>query len=104
VDANRDEEGTVEQRFLDDLARRLSDAMPGGMKDIQRDLEHNLRQALQTVFARMNLVTREEFEVQARVLARTRAKLDALERRVRELEGTLNIEVGDDAAAEADGE
>lgn len=94
----------MEQRFLDDLARRLSEAMPAGMRDIQHDMEHNLRQALQTVFARMNLVTREEFEVQARVLARTRAKLDALERRVRELEGTLKIEVGEDSAAEADGE
>lgn len=51
-----------------------------------KDLEHNLRAMLQQGFAKLDLLTREEFELQAEVLARTRAKLEALEKRVAELE------------------
>lgn len=76
-------------KTLDDLARRLADAMPGGVKNLQSDVEKNLRAHLQAALARLDLVTREEFDVQARVLARTRAKLDALEKQVAALEEQL---------------
>lgn len=69
--------------FLDDLQARLAALMAGTPA---ADLQKNLRALLQQQFARLELVTREEFDVQADVLARARAQLDALERRVAELE------------------
>lgn len=72
--------------MLDDLAKSLADALPKGLRDVQRDVEKNLRTVLSSVFAKMDLVTREEFDVQAAVLARSRAKLEALEKRLAELE------------------
>lgn len=60
--------------------------MPPAAKALQQDLEKNLRAAIQSVFARLDMVTREEFDVQSRVLARTRAKLDELEKQVAALE------------------
>lgn len=72
--------------FIDDLAERLGAALPQGAQDLRRDIEKNMRAVLQNSFNRLELVTREEFEVQAQVLARTRAKLEALEARVAALE------------------
>lgn len=76
----------MDTRQLDDLARKLAAAMPAGVSAFQQDVEKSLRAGLEGVFQRLDLVTREEFEVQAALLARTRAKLEALEERVRELE------------------
>lgn len=76
----------MDTRFIDNLAQRLAGVLPQGARDLQQDLEKNFRAVLQASFARLDLVTREEFEVQARVLARTRAKLEALEKKVAELE------------------
>ena len=73
-------------KILDELARRLSGALPPGMKELQDDLERTLRTAVQSALARLDLVTREEFDVQAQVLARTREKLEALSGRVEALE------------------
>ena len=72
---------------LDDLARQLADAVPGNVKAIGEDLERNFKALLQSAMGRMDLVTREEFDVQVAVLARTREKLEALEARLAELEG-----------------
>ncbi|MGE0383780.1 MAG: accessory factor UbiK family protein [Gammaproteobacteria bacterium] len=72
------------QRF-EAIASRVIAALPGGAA-LGEDLRNNLRAALAGAFARMNLVTQEEFEVQSAVLARTRARLEALEQRVRDLE------------------
>lgn len=71
---------------LEELAHQLADAVPRNVKALGEDLEKNFRTLLQASFERMDLVTREEFDVQAAVLERTRAKLDALERRLTELE------------------
>ena len=71
---------------LDDLARRLAESVPEGVRAAGADLERNFRGLLQSGLSRMELVTREEFDVQAAVLARTREKLELLERRVAELE------------------
>ena len=76
-------------KTLDDLARRLAEAMPSGVKALQSDVEKNLRAQLQSGLARLDLVTREEFDVQAKVLARSRAKVDELQKRVAELEARL---------------
>ena len=76
----------MDTRFIDDLAQRLTRALPQGVRDLQSDLEKNFRAILQSSFAKMDLVTREEFEVQTQVLARTRSKLEALEKRVAEME------------------
>jgi ubiquinone biosynthesis accessory factor UbiK len=74
-------------RFIDDLARRLAGSVPESVAALRRDLEQNLKGVLAGGLARLDLVTREEFDVQTAVLKRTRAKLTALEKRIAELEG-----------------
>jgi BMFP domain-containing protein YqiC len=76
-------------KTFDDLARRLADAVPSGVRELQTDLEKTLRAQLQATLSKLDLVTREEFDVQAKVLARTRARLEELERQVRDLEASL---------------
>ena len=71
---------------IDSLARKLVDALPGGIRSMREDLEQNFRAVLSAGLGKLDLVTREEFEVQQAVLARTREKLEALERRLAELE------------------
>ncbi len=71
---------------LDDLARKLADSIPANLRGLGEDLQRNLKSTLRSGLERMDLVTREEFDVQTRLLERTRAKLDALEARVAELE------------------
>lgn len=75
--------------LLDDLAKQISEAIPPGARNLQQDLEKNLRAGLNSMFAKLNLVTREEYDVQAEVLARTRAKLQKLEEHVAHLEAEL---------------
>ena len=70
----------IDLKNIDDLARRLSDLVPPGMKDARADLEQNFRATLRAGLGRLDLVTREEFEVQRAVLLRTREKVEALER------------------------
>ncbi len=76
----------IDLKHIDDLARRLSDLVPPGLKDARADLEQNFRATLQAGLGRLDLVTREEFEVQRAVLLRTREKLEALERALAALE------------------
>ena len=70
----------IDLKAIDDLARRLSDLVPPGLKDARADIEQNMKSTLQAGLAKLDLVTREEFEVQRAVLLRTREKIDALER------------------------
>lgn len=79
----------IDPKFLDDLATRLANAMPGPLRELQADVEKNVRVVLQSAFARMNLVTREEFDVQSEVLARTRARMTELEQQVTKLEALM---------------
>jgi BMFP domain-containing protein YqiC len=74
-------------RLIDDLARRLAGSVPESVAALRRDLEQNFKGVLSGGLAKLDLVTREEFDVQAAVLKRTRAKLAALEKRLAELEG-----------------
>ncbi|MBN6149887.1 accessory factor UbiK family protein [Xanthomonas sp. AmX2] len=71
---------------LDDLARRLSDLVPPGLRESRDELQNTFKSALQAGLGKLDLVTREEFEVQRAVLLRTREKLDALEQTVAALE------------------
>ena len=73
-------------RLIDDLARRLAGSVPESVMALRRDLEQNFKGVLQSQLAQLDLVTREEFDVQATVLKRTREKLVALEARLAELE------------------
>ena len=73
-------------RLIDDLARRLAGAVPESVMALRRDLEQNFKGVLQSQLAQLDLVTREEFDVQATVLKRTREKLAALEARLAQLE------------------
>ena len=73
-------------RLIDDLARRLAGSVPESVVALRRDLEQNFKGVLQGQLARLELVTREEFDVQAAVLKRTREKLAALEKRLAEIE------------------
>ncbi len=65
---------------LDELARRLSSLVPPGLREGREELQQNFKSVLQTGLGKLDLVTREEFDVQRAVLARTREKLEALER------------------------
>ena len=72
---------------LDDLAKKLADSIPENLRGLGEDLQRNLKSTLRSGLERMDLVTREEFDIQVRLLERTREKLEALEARVAELEG-----------------
>ena len=74
-------------RLIDDLAQRLAGAVPESVSALRRDLEQNFKGVLQSQLSRLDLVTREEFDVQAAVLKRTREKLAALEKRLAAVEG-----------------
>lgn len=76
-------------RSIENLVQKLSESLPPGLQHLHDDLEKNFRAILQSSFARMELVTREEFDVQRAVLARTRQKLETLEQKIRELEEKL---------------
>ena len=70
---------------LEELTKRISSLIPGDVKHMQDDIENNVRSLLQTTLSKMNLVTREEFDVQSAVLQRTREKLEQLEKQVEQL-------------------
>ncbi|WP_225765044.1 accessory factor UbiK family protein [Stenotrophomonas sp. Marseille-Q4652] len=76
----------IDLNHIDDLARRLSDLVPPGLRDSREELQATFKSALQAGLAKLDLVTREEFEVQRAVLLRTREKLEALEHVVTTLE------------------
>jgi ubiquinone biosynthesis accessory factor UbiK len=71
---------------IDDIARRLMENLPPALRATQRDLESNFRAVLRASLGKLDLVTRDEFDVQTRVLERTRARLEALEARVQAME------------------
>ncbi|HEX2493255.1 MAG TPA: accessory factor UbiK family protein [Steroidobacter sp.] len=89
----------MDPRFIDDLAKRLSAAVPPGVAALRRDLEDNFKAVLQAGLAKLDLVSRQEFDVQAAVLQRTREKLEALERRLAALEA--KPATGEDAGEQA---
>lgn len=79
-------QASMSDNSLEDLARKLAEAVPEGLRSVRRDLEDNFRSVLKAGLGKLELVTREEFEVQEAVLARTREKLEAIEKRLEEYE------------------
>lgn len=79
----------LDPKILDDLAHKLADAVPAGLRDIKADVERNFRAVLQSVLGKLDLVTREEFDVQSAVLSHTRERLEELATRLKELESSL---------------
>lgn len=79
----------IDLTHIDDLARRLSGLVPPSLREGREELQQNFKSVLQSGLARLDLVTREEFDVQRAVLLRTREKLDALQRTVEQLETQL---------------
>lgn len=76
----------IDRQDIDQIASRLVSLVPPGLAQAQQDLRTNFHDILAQGLRRLELVTREEFEVQSQLLARTRAKVDALEKRIAELE------------------
>lgn len=74
---------------IDELARRLSGLVPPGVRESREELQQNFKAVLQSGLAKLDLVTREEFDVQRAVLMRTREKLEELQRAVAELESQI---------------
>lgn len=81
-----DDDAMLDPKHLDDLTRHLAQSLPKGLQALQEDINHNLRAALEAGLGRLDLVTREEFDVQKAVLARTREKLERLEAEMTSLE------------------
>ena len=73
-------------KSLDDLARRLADAVPPGLAALKNDLEQNFKAVLQSGLTKLDLVSRQEFDIQAGVLRRSRERLEELEARIAALE------------------
>ncbi len=78
--------------FARDLAKKLADMLPANLSILKTDLEKNFRACLENVFARLDLVTREEFDTQTRVLARAREQLAALEKIIQAYELEKNTQ------------
>ena len=76
----------MSDKSIEDLARKLAEALPEGLRSVREDVEENFRRVLKAGLEKIDLVTREEFEVQEAVLARTREKLEALEKRLEQIE------------------
>jgi BMFP domain-containing protein YqiC len=79
-------------KSIDNIADRIANAIPPGLNNFKDDMEKNFHALLQSALSKLDLVSREEFEVQKAVLAKTRSKLDDLEKRVAELEQQLKPE------------
>jgi len=85
----RDETRMVNVQSIDELAQRLAALVPPGLREAREDLAANFRSALQSGLRELDLVTREEFDVQRCVLLRTREKIEELEQQVANLERAL---------------
>lgn len=82
---------SINLQSIDELARRLHELVPPGMREAQADLQQHFKATLQSGLSKLDLVTREEFDVQRAVLLRTRDKLNELQRAVAQIEAQLTI-------------
>jgi BMFP domain-containing protein YqiC len=79
----------IDPKKIEDIARKVHDTLPKGVRDFGEDMEKKIRLALQSQLAKLDVVNREEFDVQTQVLLRSREKLALLEKRIAELEARL---------------
>ncbi len=85
----------MENVGIDDIARKLFEGLPEAARTMRRDIENNFRAVLQANLGKLDLTTRSEFDVQAKLLERTRSRLEQLELRVATLEKrVLELEEG----------
>jgi BMFP domain-containing protein YqiC len=89
IEATRD---MIDPKTLDALVKKIAEGLPAGFGQVSEDLRNNLHAAVSAALTRMDLVSRDEFDVQSAVLARTREKLTALEAKVAELESALDAD------------
>jgi BMFP domain-containing protein YqiC len=85
----------MNEKFFDEMSQKIASLLPPGVKELQQDAEKNIRAMLQSGFQQLNLVTREEFDVQQALLQRSREKLEALERRLAALEAQMSAPAAD---------
>lgn len=84
----------IDARVFDDLANTMGKLLPPGVSDMKNDFERNAKSAMQQALGNLDLVTREEFDVQMAVLQKTRERLEALEARVAALEPSDELSPG----------
>jgi len=77
----------IDARVIDEISKNVEQYLPDSLKTVKGDVEKNVRSALQGSFEKLDLVTREDYEIQLAIVAKLRARLDALEQRVDALEG-----------------
>jgi BMFP domain-containing protein YqiC len=80
------ESAMIDPKKIEQIARQVHESMPKGIRDLGDDVEKKVRQVIQSQLTRLDMVSREEFDVQTQVLLRTREKLALLEQRLNELE------------------
>lgn len=80
----------IDARVFDDISSTLGKLLPPGVSEMKDDFEHNAKATLQSALGKLDLVTREEFDVQTEVLMNTRKQLKLLEERVQQLEGSIS--------------
>ncbi|MEG3765324.1 ubiquinone biosynthesis accessory factor UbiK [Alteromonas sp. 14N.309.X.WAT.G.H12] len=76
----------LDPKKLEEIAKQISDAVPPGVRSMAESAETRIKQVLQTQLGKLDLVSREEFDIQSQVLIRTREKLEAMESRLAALE------------------
>ncbi|WP_198263868.1 accessory factor UbiK family protein [sulfur-oxidizing endosymbiont of Gigantopelta aegis] len=81
----------MNSQFFDDLASKITRTMPSAPTAMKQEIEQSVRNVLRNAFDKMDLVTREDFEVQSAVLQKTRIKLELLEKKLSDLESKLDI-------------
>lgn len=80
----------LDPKKLEELAKQIADSVPPGVKNIAEEAEGKIKQVLQAQLSKLDLVTREEFDIQSQVLIKTREKLEAMEARIAKLEADQN--------------
>lgn len=79
----------INAKKIEEIAKQVSDSIPPGLKNIALDIEEKTKSVLQSKLAQLDVVTREEFDVQTQVLIKTREKLADLEAKISELEAKI---------------
>jgi BMFP domain-containing protein YqiC len=80
----------INAKKIEEIAKQVTDSIPAGLKDFANEMEDKTKVVLQRKLSQLDVVTREEFDVQTQVLIKTRAKLTALEAKVAELETLMS--------------
>ena len=81
----------LDHKTIDDIAQKISAAMPDSLRSLSQDVDKNIRAIVQSTLSKLDLVTRQELDVQKEVLLRTRSQLQALEQQLAALESRLEL-------------